>query len=131
MSALREKLSLLDSANDDLTIADLDKFQAGRPKNEILSDLKWRGACTSAGDCAGKRIFVIDYSPVADGPERYQGDSVQAVFIDEKFEKFIKWLPGESENEGTPQQRLKPTKVGDNCGWLTRAINTEAGASKI
>lgn len=117
MNELATKLAKLDSANEYLTVADLDKFRPGRSKSDILKDVRWRAGYVTAGDCNGKSISLISYTLLADGPEDRRSESLLAVFAGDKFEKFIRWLPYSGP---------KPMKAGDCCGWLTLAMKSEA-----
>jgi len=123
MSDLSKKLSSLNSASYYLTVGDLDKFQPGQPKSDILKDVQWRAGSVVAADCKGKRVTAITYDLLADGPESHREEFVHAVFVDDKFVKFIRWLPGEQIPKG--QNRPKRTKIGDYCGWLIRAMDSE------
>lgn len=93
-----------------LTVADAEKFQRERPKNDILQDIQWRVGQVFAGKCAGKKVMVFDYYLVLDPKNVYQGESFHAIFVDDKFEKFIRWDMGTAD---------KPTKTGD-CSRLLR-----------
>ena len=119
----------LNSASDYLAVADLDEFRPGRPKDDILKDVQWRAGSVVASDCKGKSITAIDYTLLADGAESHREEALHAIFVADKFVKFIRWLPGEMEEvdyHGTPWRRPKPTKLGNYCPWLNRAMNGEA-----
>jgi hypothetical protein len=105
-----------ESANDYLTIGDIDKFRPGRLKDEILKDVQWRASSAMAAECKGQRIFALDYSLVSNGPDRYYGDVVVAIFEDNKFVKFVKWRTGKTKENGELTR----------CDWLLRALKAEA-----
>jgi len=116
------------SPNSYLAATDLDKFQLGRLRTDLLEDIQWRASSARAGVCNGKPVMAIDYTLISDGPKRHVGKSLHAMFVDDRFEKFIRWLPGERDVvlvNGTPGPRPKRTKVGD-CGWLSSAMNSDA-----
>jgi hypothetical protein len=125
---LAAKLNELDSATYILTLDDLDKFKAGRSKAEILKEIKWRAGSVLAAHCDGKDVFEIDYGVVVDTTVLDRQWSGHALFIDGKFEKFIRWLPGTEPEagNGTPANQPKGRTAGDECDWLSRAIKSKA-----
>ena len=97
----------LDSAGDFITVDDLGKFRRGRSKGEILKDLRWRAGFVVAAKCDGKSITAIFYDLYAN-PERvyanpysHRSESLYAMFIDDKFVKFINnWPAGWPKAQG-------------------------------
>ncbi len=64
-------------------------------------------------------------------PSKRGGEVVFAIFVDDKFVKFVKWFPAERIHvpyEGTTRSYPKPIKIG-NVQWLIRAV--ESGAANI
>lgn len=117
----------LASAHYYLEFSELDKFQPGRAKREILEDTEWRGDFDVAAEYKGNSVYVITYEVVADRDTSDRGEFVHAVFVADKFVKFIKWLPGDMEEvpyQGTTWRRPKPIKVGD-ISWLARATESD------
>jgi hypothetical protein len=99
-----------------LSVADLGQFRPGRSKDAVLEDLQWRVRYVEAGKCEGKSIMVLDYSLLVDPSNTYKSKGFHAIFVDGKFEKLVKWVPGTA---------YKPAKVGD-CRWLLRVVNDPA-----
>lgn len=117
----------LTSANDYLDASDLEKFRPGRSKNDILKDVQWRGNFLMACMNKGKNVCAIAYKLLFDGPSSDRGKVVWAIFVDDKFVKFVPWQKGDMEEvpyEGTMRSRPKPIKVGDCYGWLIRAVES-------
>jgi hypothetical protein len=124
LNDLAEKLIELDSASYILTVDDLDKFEAGRSRAEILEEVKWRVGSVLYARCDGKDVVEITIAVAVDPTVRDREGFFHALFVDDKFEKFIRWLPGtELDHNGTPAGQ---PKAGDECGWLTRALHSEA-----
>ena len=102
------------SADYRLESADCEKFQPGRPKDDVLEDVQWRGNLEMAAEYNGKSVSAISYGilggPFASGG----GDVVWALFVDDKFEKFVEW----------PEWGGGPIKVGD-FDELVRAVESE------
>jgi hypothetical protein len=118
------KLAKLDSAGEFIRFDDLDEFRPGQAKNEILKDLRWRAGYVTAAKCDGKSITAIDYDVYADGPGKGRSEGVHALFVNDKFEKFIRWqIP---DFDGTAWSPPRSRRIGDDCGWLTRAIRSKA-----
>ena len=130
---LAKKLSSMNSANWYLGVGDLDEFQAGRSKSALLRDVQWRGWLYMAAEYKGKTVSEIMYSLLSDDPSRHTGVSAYAIFVDDKFVKFVKpppVLPGDQEivgysKSGAPFSRPKPLKAGDDR-FLIRAMDSEA-----
>ncbi|MHB0956852.1 MAG: hypothetical protein ACYC0X_13020 [Pirellulaceae bacterium] len=93
MSDLSETLSSLNSASCRLTLDHLDKFQPGRPKSAILKDVQWRGDFYMASEYKGKAVCAIIYELVSDALHGNGGVSMWAIFVDDKFAKFVKPPP--------------------------------------
>lgn len=113
----REFLMKLPSATDYLTFCDLEKFQPGRSASDILKDIQWRGFFRRGAVCEGQSISVIDYDLIPDNPEwhvdEWWGKTMHAIFIEDKFVKFIDW-------QSTVSRKI------DDCNWLKRAMKSKA-----
>ncbi|HEX4412717.1 MAG TPA: hypothetical protein VH107_03755, partial [Lacipirellulaceae bacterium] len=111
-----------DSAGDFLTPDDLDKFRPGRSKDDILADLRWRAGYLVAAECNGKSVTAIYYEvyvnpgAVYANPESHKSEGIYALFVDEKFEKFIRWFHWDHAGQA---------KIDDNCDWLAEATKRE------
>jgi hypothetical protein len=132
-SALSRKLSSLSSASYHLAIDDLDKFRPGRPKDDILKDVKWRGDFVMAAEYNGQAVSAIVYELFPDRPDDKGGVWLWAIFEGDKFTKFVELPPtlpddrevvGHSEH-GAPFLRPKPLKTGDDR-FLIRGVNGNA-----
>lgn len=95
-----------------LSVNDLGKFRIGRSKSDILSDISWRVGTVNAGLCDGKPVTILDYTLRVDPKDIYKSESFHAIFVNDKFEKFIRWDTGVED---------KPAQVGDS-GRLTRLL---------
>lgn len=105
----------LTSANYLLTPEDYDEFRPGRPKDEILKALQWWGNFEEATEYKGKSVSAISYG-LFGGPFSDRGIAIWAIFVDDKFEKFVRW----PEWDDGP---LK-IKIGDHR-MLIRAVESE------
>jgi hypothetical protein len=117
----------LTSASYYLGVRDIGKFRPGRSKSDVLEDVQWRGDFLMAAEWKGKSICAIAYDVIPDGPGSKGGEVVWAIFVADKFVKFVPWQRGEMVDvpyEGTTWSRPKPVKVGD-CRWLVRAAESE------
>lgn len=92
-------------------------FQKGKNAELILEDIQWRGNFEEAAQLSDKVVSTINFgvlpAEVSEGDER---DSVLAVFIEGKFDKFVQPPACEMETvdfEGTPASRIKPRKISD------------------
>ena len=115
------------SANHYLLAADLDKFQVGRSKAELLEDLQWRGEFLMTSEHQGQSVTVIMYDVMPLHVERTSGVSAWAVFVDNKFAKFVdhqRLLPEDKVYVRPNDGRPKPLKAGDDR-YLVRAINDD------
>jgi hypothetical protein len=92
---------------------DYDKFRPGRPKVDVLEDVRWRGNLEMATEYKGKSASAISYG-ICGSPLTGGGEIVWAIFVGEKFEKFVRW----------PEWGEGPIKVGD-FGRLIRAIESD------
>jgi hypothetical protein len=118
------------SANYYLTLGDLKYFQPGRIKDDILNDIQWRGKFWIACKHEDKTICAILFFIIPDDPNiTDDGELVWAVFIDNKFEKFVSGGWGESEKvpyRGTTRTRPKPIKLGEgDLSLLIQLMNRE------
>ena len=124
-----EKSSLhteLPSAHYCLDPGDFKAFRPGRLKTDILKDVQWRGDLEEATEYKGKSVSAIIYGLLG-GPYSH-GDVVWAVFVDDKFEKFVQWPKREVEvvvdKNGERHSHVKPIKIGD-FRHLIRAVESE------
>lgn len=92
---------------------DYEKFQPGKSKGDILEDVQWRGNFEMATEFKGNSISAISYG-VFGGPFSGGGDIVWAIFVDDKFQKFVEW----------PEWGEGPIKIGD-FRRLIRAAESE------
>ncbi len=117
------------SANDLLTMADVEKFQPGRSIDDILKDINWRGNLSMACDHQGKSLAAIHYQLfVPPGSQGFDGEPVAAIFVDDKFVKFVEPPGGEMEtvDQGDlKRSRPKPVPIG-HYGWLLEAVEADA-----
>lgn len=116
-----------DSANGYLAVADLDKFRTGRSRRDILKDLHWRGDSVEMADCNGRVICSITFDLGPDErPSEKSTIGIHAIFVNNKFVKFIRWLPDTIDvpYQDTTASILRPQKVGDHQ-WLSRAVESK------
>ena len=130
----------LASKNHYLVVGDLEKFQPGRVRNDVLADVQWRGDFIMAAKYKGTGVYLIAYQITSEIPP-LNGDSIEgldhsvmviAVFVGETFRKFIKWPPDDMEQVaffGEKWSCPKPIKVGD-LTWLARAIDAKPLSSR-
>jgi hypothetical protein len=87
-----------------LSAGDVEQFRSGRPKDEILEDVHWRGNFEMGTEHDGHDVCAISFG-LFGGPfgEDPRGTIVWAVFVDDKFQKFVEWPEGNEE----------PLKVGE------------------
>ena len=117
------------SAHYCLKAGDIEKFRPGRSKSDILNDTQWRGDFEAAAEYQGDSVSAIYYG-LFGGPRRAGGSSVYAIFIDDKFEKFVQW-PGWDKQElvetvddyGQRRSHPKPIKTG-NFRCLIRLVES-------
>ena len=107
------------SASALLSSSDYAAFAPGRSKTEILNKLNWRGNFQTATKYKGKSVTAISYG-LHGGPLSSNGCEIWAVFIDDKFERFVKPPPGDPEWAKTPR-----FEIGD-FGYLIRATESDA-----
>ena len=123
------ELTKLDSATSHLTVEDLDKFQAGRPKREVLEDIQWRGLSSRAAICDGTSITTIGYTLYADGigPGALVVESFTALFVDERFDRFVRRVADtERFYKGKSRySRARRRKGGGECEWIMRVMKSE------
>ena len=116
------------SAHRLLGEADLAKFDTGKTSTEILKEIQWRGNFEMASKHNGKSVAAISYELFAADPKQNDGEVVWAIFVDEKFVKFVEWPEWEMETvyiDGTPASRPKPIKPG-SFKRLIRAFESES-----
>jgi len=78
----------------------------------VLNDIQWRGKFEFATTIDGRNVAAISYG-LFGGPMSRSGTSVLAIFVDGKFEKFVRWPRGDAK-----------IKIGD-FGILNRALASE------
>jgi hypothetical protein len=96
--------------------SDYVKFRVGRSKRDILDDVQWRGNVEMSCRLKGKSIFAVSFDLFSDGPTSGGGEVVWAIFIDDKFDKFVRWPKWEMqliEHNGSTRSEYKPIKLGD------------------
>lgn len=81
-----------DSASDELNVDELDLFRPGRPMDEILRELRWRGNFEMAAEVDGKPVAAVSFT-VRPVRRTEVGEGVWAVFVADRFEKFVKPEP--------------------------------------
>ncbi len=115
------------SAHYCLDAGDIEKFRPERSKNDILKDVQWRGDFEEASEYKGKSALAISYG-LFGGPYRDGGRAVWAIFVGDRFKKFVRWPEWDREevvdNNGKRRSRAKPIKVGDFCR-LIRAVESK------
>ena len=84
------------SANSLLGAGDYEKFRPGRSRADVLNDVQWRGNFVEATTYEGKSVSVISYG-LFGGPFSDHGTAVLAIFVDDKFEKFVRWPKGDAK----------------------------------
>ena len=125
---LAQKSAKLSSLPYYVTFTDLEKFRPGQLERTILKEIQWRGYFYMAAEHKGKTVSAIVYDVVLDSHHSNGGVLIWAIFVDDKFAKFVappSSLPGEKEVvhiRGTPLSRLKPMKMGDDR-FLIRAMD--------
>lgn len=111
------------SSCDLLIKGDFKYFQAGRQKAQILDDIQWRGSFIVSTRRDDHRVTIILYNLVEQDkltPELVLNawneieESVWAIFIDEKFVKFVR----------PPEGLEEPTKI-DDFSWYLQSIEFE------
>jgi hypothetical protein len=120
------------SANCYLTDRDFNKFRSGRSMDDVLKDVQFRGNFDAAAIYEGKDAYSITYFLLPRGATNAEaGEWLSAIFVDNKFTKFVKpppSLPDEEEEYydlayKRKMRRLKPIKVGDRR-FLIRAVES-------
>jgi hypothetical protein len=115
------------SAGFSIFTGELNKFQTGRSRIDLLRELHWRGGLEMAAEYNGKSVFLIDYYVLPNDGREDTAQPILAVFVDDKFVKFIKAPPQETIEvpyEDTTVRYLKPIKVGD-LSWLAAALECQ------
>jgi hypothetical protein len=120
------------SANGLLYGGDIHKFQPGRSIDTVLKDVQWRGDFQAATTYKGKSVCSVMYMLLPDGATNNdRGEWVLAVFVDDKFTKFVTPPPPLPDDLKKRYDRMyerdmpycKPIKVGD-CKFLIRALES-------
>lgn len=120
--------SKLLSAHYFLGSNDVKGFRRGRSKTDTLEAVHWRGNFQMAGQYEGGSATVISYDLFSKGPGSAGGEVVFAIFVEDKFAKFVNWFPVEMEfvpYEGTTRSHPKPIEIG-NIGWFIRAVESDS-----
>ena len=99
--------------------ADYRVFQPGRSKTEILNELRWRGNLEMAAEYKGTSISAIDFG-LHGGPFSGDGGEIWAIFVDDKFEKFVEPPPGDPAWSERPR-----IEIGD-FGYLFSAAKSKS-----
>lgn len=106
------------SANYLLGPEDYAIFRPGRLKKDILNDLQWWGNFLGTTQYEGKTVSAICYG-LFGGPMSKQGIAVWAIFVDDKFEKFVRQPEWEMPRKIGEYRRLiraaksKPVTIAD------------------
>lgn len=107
---------LTHSADYVLSASDFDAFFPGRPKDELLKDLEWKGNLEMAAEIGANSVCAISYGlfggPFSSDP---RAEVIWAIFIDDKFVKFV----------GLPDWSNFPIEVGDFSN-LVQAVESDA-----
>jgi hypothetical protein len=114
--AANETPAEVNSASSLLDPSDYNTFRPGRPKADVLNDVQWRGNFEFASEIDEQRVEAISYGLLG-GPLSERGTSILAIFIDDKFEKFVPWPTGDAK-----------IKIGD-FGILARAVESKSVAA--
>jgi len=101
------------SSNYLLGPEDYEKFRPGRSKVDLLNAVQWRGNFQMATEYKGDIVSAIDYGFLG-GYLSKRGYGLWAIFVDDKFVKFVQW-PEWDDDHG---------KVGD-FRRLIRAVESE------
>ena len=101
------------SADYMLDPADYEKFRPGRSKSDILKDIQWKGDFIEAAVYQDHTACVISYG-LFERAFRLGGESVLAIFVDGKFQKFVRY----------PEWDGRKRKIGDHRR-LIRAVESE------
>jgi hypothetical protein len=107
---------------------DVEKFRPGRPTDEILNDVQWRGNFEMACRREGRSTSAISYELFTDDLAGDGGEVVWAIFVDDKFQKFVEWpKPGMEtvEKKGSRYSQFIKIKIGE-FPRLVRADATKA-----
>lgn len=108
-----DKLTLKsNSANYLLGPDDYKYFTPGRSLAEVLNDVQWRGNFECATEYKGRHVTAITYG-VLGGYLSDHGTAIFAIFVDEKFKKFVRWPIG--------QEKIR---IGD-FGMLIRLLESD------
>jgi hypothetical protein len=119
------------SASWILYAADIEKFRPGSAMDSLLADVNWRGDFLWSCRHEGKTLHAIYYGLIRDrsakdverDPLGIQ-ESVYAVFIDNKFVKFVQSRSEVVDTDGTKRSLPKSVKVGDFT-WLIDATQCD------
>ena len=84
---------LIPSESNLLNSDDYNKFQLGRSEFAILRDIQWRGNLEEGCIYNGKPVVGISYG-ILGGSLSEHGETVWAIFVDDKFVKFVRWPMG-------------------------------------
>jgi hypothetical protein len=112
-SAEKELKKLL-SVSSYITFGDFEKFKKGTSLSEIMDAMSWRGHFRSTLRYNESTITTIYFNLLADGQKPAECDTtLVAVFVGDKFEKFVEWIGEE------------PLRV-DDCSWEKKVIAADA-----
>jgi hypothetical protein len=97
-ASTEERMATRATAGELLGLKDLTDFERGKAMTDILKEVEWRGNLQMATEYKGKGLASIGYAvatePIGEGAI---GDAFWAIFVDDKFEKFVSW-PSWSNN---------------------------------
>jgi hypothetical protein len=76
------------STDNYVSVSDLVVFHPGRSKDEVLTDVQWRGALVGACEDGRQSIVVIQFE-ITPNETAAEGFVCDAVFVNEEFRKFV------------------------------------------
>ena len=103
-------------------------FRPGQKLEDCLRRVQWRGEFGQAGIIGQGSATAIAYQLFSDDPDGEGSEAVYAIFLDDRFVKFVRWLPPETivvQREGGNFGRPKPIEVG-NLDHLRRLVDGDA-----
>ncbi len=81
--------------------SDYEEFRAGRSKIQILSSVQWRGNFEMGCRDNSNKIYGISFEFFSNRPTEAWGEPAWAIFVNEKFVKFVRW----------PKRKMKDVRV--------------------
>lgn len=116
------------SENRLLSRSKFGSFQKGRLLDAVLNDVRFSGNFEMAARHDGKWISAISYALFSVDARNDGGEVVWAIFVDDRFEKFVRWPKWEMVDvtvDGAVRSRPKRMNVG-NFDRLIRALQSPA-----